>query len=88
MSPIKLSDVKSHLRAPLLTNSHLDRPESQPDATGFSEADPDANKVGPSAFADDFAVEHSFSGTALAHSNPSIGPIGPQAPATFKSVKS
>ena len=43
MSPTKLSDVKNHLPPPFLTEIHLCQPESQPDATGCSVAEPGRN---------------------------------------------
>jgi len=86
MSPIKPSDVKSHLRPPFLTKTQFGQPESQPDATGFSEAESDTITANPSGIAEDF--EHSSSGAALAQGNPSIGSIGSQAPVTSASVKS
>ncbi|MFZ1940716.1 MAG: hypothetical protein WBA18_14330 [Terracidiphilus sp.] len=92
MSPTKLSDVKSHLRPPFLKKTHLDQPESQPDATGFSGADSGAIKVDQSVFAEDFIAEHSSSGTTLAQDNSQgnslIGSIGPQMQAISKSVQS
>jgi len=42
MSLIKQSDVKNHLSPRFRTKIHLRQPESQPDATGFSAAEPDA----------------------------------------------
>ena len=65
MSPLKRSDVKNHLHSPFFTKIHLIQPESQPDATGFSGAEPDTIKAIPSGFAQDFLAEHSSSrGTA------------------------
>ena len=87
MSLIRQSDVKNHLSPRYRTKIHLCEPESQPDATGFSVAEPDAIQANPSNFAEDFVAEHSSSGAALAPGNPLIGSIGPQAPATSKSVQ-
>jgi hypothetical protein len=92
MNPIKLSDVKSHLRPPFLTKTHLDQPESQPDATGFSTFESDAIKAGSSVFAEDFVAEHSSSDATLAKDNSQgnsfIGSSGSQAPAISRSVQS
>ncbi len=41
MSLIKQSDVKNHLSPRHRTRIHLAEPASQPDATGFSEEQPD-----------------------------------------------
>ncbi len=87
MSLIKKSDVKNHLSPRFRTKIHLCPPVSQPDATGFSVAEPDAIKANPSIFAEDFVAEHSSPGTDLAQGNPLIGSLGPQAPAVSKSVQ-
>ena len=84
MSLVKKSDVKNHLLSPYRTQIHLCKPESQPDATGFSGAESDTIKADPSTFSEDFVAEHSSSGAAVAPGNPSIGSIGPQAPAASK----
>jgi hypothetical protein len=63
MSNIKRSDVKNHMRPPFLAKIHLDPPESQPDATGFSAPEPEATETQPSAFSCDFVVEHSSPGS-------------------------
>jgi hypothetical protein len=81
MSLIKKSDVKNHLSARYRKEVHLDKPASRPDAVGFSKAEPGARKANPSDFAKDFQAEHSFSGSALAPSDPLTGSIGPQVPA-------
>ncbi len=88
MSFTKLSDVKGHLHPPFLTKTHFGQPESQPDATGFSGADPDTIKVNRSGNAEDFVAEHSSSLTALAQGDPVIGSIDPQAATTSKNVQS
>jgi hypothetical protein len=41
---------------------YLCRPVSQPDATGFSGAEPDAIESTPSAFIDDYLIEHTIPG--------------------------
>lgn len=87
MSLIKKSDVKNHLSSRYRTQIHLCQPESQPDATAFSVAEPDAIQANSLNFAADFVAEHSSSGTALAQGNPLIGAIGLQAPSTSKNVQ-
>ncbi|SPE17853.1 hypothetical protein SBA5_1100033 [Candidatus Sulfotelmatomonas gaucii] len=87
MSPIKRSDVKSHLHSPLVTKIHLVQPESQPDATGYSDGEPEAIKADPSGFAQDFVAEHSSSGVAVAPTDPTTGSIGQQAPAVSESAQ-
>ena len=87
MSLIKKSDVKNHMRPPFLTKIHLCRPESQPDATGYSVAEP--GKINPtrSGFAADFVTEHSSSGTSLAPVDPATNSIHPHAPTVLKSAQ-
>ena len=87
MSLIKKSDVKNHLSPRYRTKIHLCQPESQPDATGFSVAEPDAIKANPSSFAEDFVAEHSSSGAAVAPADPVPGSIRPQAPTASKSAQ-
>ncbi len=87
MSFIERSDVKNHLRSPFLTKIHLVQPESQPDATGYSVAEPDASKANPSGFAEDFVAEHASSGVAVAPTDPVTASIRPQAPAASKIVQ-
>jgi hypothetical protein len=62
MSLVKGSDVNNHLSLISRTKTHLRAPESQPDATGFSEAESDANKANLSSFTSDFVAEHSAPG--------------------------
>jgi hypothetical protein len=85
VSLIKKSDVKNHLSPRHRTEIHLCPPESQPDATGYSGAD--AVQADASDSAQDRVAELSSSGRAPAPGNPVIGAIGPQSPATSKSVK-
>lgn len=92
MSLTMKSDVKNHLSLHFRTKIHLCEPVSQPDATGFSGADPDAIAANPSGFGEDFVREHSSSRAALVEDNsqgePSLDSVGPLAPATSKSVQS
>jgi hypothetical protein len=87
MSPIKRNDVKDSLHPPFLTKIHLCEPVSQPDATGYSVAEPDTIKANPSGFAEDFVAAHSSSGLAVVPADPVTGSIYPQAPAASKSVR-
>ncbi len=87
MSLIKKSDVKNHLSARYRKEVHLGKQVSQPDATGFSKAEPGAGKVKPSVFAEDFNVEHSFPCTGVAPSDPLTDSNCPQAPAASKSAQ-
>ncbi len=59
MSLVKKSDVKNHLSPRFRTKIHLSQPESQPDATGFSGAEPDTNQENRATFSKDFIAEHS-----------------------------
>jgi hypothetical protein len=71
MSIIEKSDVERHRR-----DINLCRPVSQPDATGFSVAEPQEIKPNPSAFSDDYSREHAIPGKSVTP----IGFIGTQAP--------
>jgi len=84
---IKRSHEKNHLSSRDHTQPHLCPLESQPDATGFSNAEPDAIEANPLSFAEDFVAEHSRSGTPLAQDSPLIRSIGKQARAASKSVQ-
>ena len=66
MSLVRQSDVKNHLSPRFRAKIHLRQPESQPDATGFSAAEPDAIETIPSDFTADFVAEHSAPGAAAA----------------------
>jgi len=64
MSQIRQSDANNHLPPRFHTKIHLCDPVTQPDATGYSEPEPDAIKSEPikgdsSTFARDFVAEHS-----------------------------
>ncbi len=69
------SDVKNHLSARWRAEKSPHLSVSQPDATGFSEADPLAVKVDSSGFAEDFHGEHSSQGI---HIVPVAQPALPQ----------
>src|SRR5208282_1984479 len=79
MSVFNKSDVKDHLHLPprFYTKMHLYPPLSQPDATGFSVAEPDAIRAKSSDFAEDFLEEHSSIGVAVAPTHPVTGSIAP-----------
>src|ERR1700722_2773864 len=59
MSFVERSDAEKPLSLNSRTKIHLCAPESQPDATGFSEAESDINKANLSSFTADFVAEHS-----------------------------
>ena len=79
MSIIEKSDVERHRR-----DINLCRPVSQPDATGFSVAEPEEIKPNPSAFSDDYSREHAIPGKSVTP----IGFIGTQAPVCGNQHKS
>ena len=92
MSIINRTDVKNHMRPPFLSKIHLCPPgmppESQPDATGFSEAEPNAMNASQSGFIADFVAEHSSPSVAAApgrHLPWSFHPDVPEAPKSAKS---
>ncbi len=87
MSVIKRSDVKNHLHSPFLTRIHLVQPESQPDATGYSVAEPETIKANPSGFAEDLIAEHSSSGFSVAPTEQVTGSSSQQAPNASKSAQ-
>jgi hypothetical protein len=84
ISNIRQSDVKNHLSPRFRTKIHLCEPASQPDATGFSAAEPDAIKASPSTFADDFLAEHSSSAGGVTTAHPVRVARPAQAPPTSK----
>jgi hypothetical protein len=79
MSAINRGDVKNHLHSPLETRIHLVQPESQPDATGFSGAEPDTMKADPSGSTRGPVAEDSSSGITVAPTDSVTGSIGQQA---------
>jgi hypothetical protein len=83
----KQSDVKNHLSPRFRTQIHLCEPVSQPDATGFSETEPEAIKTEPSIFAEDFVAEHSTSVSAAAPADGVTVSSGPQAVTNQKSAQ-
>jgi hypothetical protein len=87
MSIINRTEVKMLLRPPFLTKIHLCTPETEPDATGFSEAEPDAMNTQPSGFAADFVAEHSSSSSSSAPGRPLPGSFQPEAPTAPGSSK-
>lgn len=87
VSLIKKSDVKNHLSLRYRTRIHVSELESQPDATGFSAAEPDAIQATPFNCAGDSAAQHLSSGTALAQGDPLSGSVGSQAHATSNCVQ-
>jgi hypothetical protein len=87
MSIINRTDVKNHMRPPFVTKIHLCTPETEPDATGFSDDEPDAMNAQPSGFAADFVAEHSSSSSSSALGRPLPGSFQPEAPTVPKSAK-
>jgi len=87
MSIINRTDVKNHMRPPFLSKIHLCPPESQPDATGFSEAEPSVMNATQSEFSADFVAEHSSSSTSAAPGRPLPGSFHPETPTLPKSAK-
>jgi hypothetical protein len=67
MSIFEKIDTTRHRR-----DINLCKPVSQPDATGFSVEEPDATKLNPPAFSDDYSTEHTIPGK-------SVTPIGSSA---------
>ena len=86
MSLVKKSDVKNHLSPRFRTKIHLNLPESQPDATGFSGAEPNAVKANPSNFAEDFVAEHSSLAIPVAAADLLTGSTRPLVPFVSKSA--
>jgi hypothetical protein len=64
MSFVERSDAEKPLSLEFRTKIHLCAPESQPDATGFSEAESNTNRANLSSFTVDFVAEHSAPGVA------------------------
>jgi hypothetical protein len=87
MSLIRQSDVKNHLSPRFRTKIHLCQPESQPDATGFSAAEPDAINATLSTFTEDFVAEHSAPDAAAAPGGHLPGSFRPETPKVAKSAR-
>jgi hypothetical protein len=87
MSLIEKSDVKDQLSPRDSTKIHLCEPVSQPDATGFSEAEPEATQSKPTVFAKDFVAEHSTAGAAVTPNDRVTVSNGPKAMANKKSAQ-
>jgi len=60
MSIFEKIDTERHRR-----DINLCRPVSQPDATGFSGAEPEAIELIPSAFIEDYSTEHTIHGKSV-----------------------
>lgn len=86
MSLIKKSDVKNHLSPRYRTKIHLCQPVSQPDATGYSVAEPDIIRANQSNFAADFVAEHSSPGVAATPGGHLPGSFHPETPTVAKNV--
>jgi len=61
MSLIKKIDVEKHFAARRAMRQAAARPVSQPNATGFIEAEPAGAKTNAQGFIKDFSLEHSSS---------------------------
>jgi len=85
MSLHKQSDVKNHLSPRYRTKIHLCKPVSG--AVGLSAGEPDAIKLIPLGFAEDFLAEHSSSGEVPASTGPVTGSTSPQAAAVSKNAR-
>jgi hypothetical protein len=79
------SDVKSHLSARGRARNHPFISPSQPDATGFSEAEPGESKADPPGFVEDFVGEHSPRGISIVPAAPLVSATGVQAPDVTRS---
>lgn len=86
MSLVKGSDVNNHPSLKFRTKIQLCAPQSQPDATGFSEAESDTNKANVAGFAADFVAEHSLSGVA-GPTDHLPGSFHPEVPKVSKSAQ-
>ena len=86
MSLIKKSDAENHLSPQVCSKIHLCEPVSQPDATGYSVAEPDIIKANPSNFTADFVAEHSSLRVAATPGGHLPGSFHPETPTVSKSV--
>ena len=87
MSNFNSSDEENHTRLPFHSKIHLCEPQSQPDATGFSEPEADAINANPSGFTADFVAEHSASGVVTAPSRHLPGSFHTETATVPKSAK-
>jgi hypothetical protein len=87
MSFVERSDAEKPLSLELHAKIHLCAPESQPDATGFSEAESDTNKANLSSFTADFVAEHSSPRVGAAPPDHLPGSFDPEVPRVSKSAQ-
>lgn len=87
MSIIPKNDVANPVQPPFNAKIHLCPPVSQPDATGFSEPEPDAMIAAQSSFASDFVAEHSSPDVATAPDRHLPDSFHPEALTAPKSAK-
>jgi hypothetical protein len=87
MSFVERSDAEKPLSLEFRTKIHLCTPESQPDATGFSEAESDTDKANLSSFTVDFVAEHSSPRVAAAPTDHLPGSFHPEFPKVSKSAQ-
>jgi len=81
------SDVKNHLSIRHPKVNHMDRPLNQPDEQVIAPVEPDAIKANSSDFAEDFNVEHSWSGRSITSNDGLTLSIDPQPPLPLRSVQ-
>lgn len=87
MSFTRKSDVKNHLSARGRARNHPYVSPSQPDATGFSEAEPGEIQIEPSGFAEDFVGEHSPREASSVPAASASGSMGYQMPGVSRSLQ-
>jgi hypothetical protein len=87
VSNISQSDVKSHLSLRFPVKIHLCEPLSQPNAMGFSVAEPETMNANRLNFAEDFIAEHSFMGTVVTPAGQVSNSIRSQAASMSKSAQ-
>lgn len=85
MSILNPGDGKNRPSPPLHTKIHLCEPQSQPDATGFPEAEP--VHAQPAGFVADFVAEHSSPGAVAPPSRHLPGSFHVETPTVAKSAK-
>jgi hypothetical protein len=82
MSIIAKTDRERHRK-----DINLCRPTSQPEATGFPLAEPEAIRPNPSTFSDDYSGEHAIPGKSGVPTANSAGFTGPLAHTVTKAPK-
>jgi hypothetical protein len=87
MSISNKNDLKIDLPPRLHRDLHLYEPASQPDATGYSVAEPDTISANASPFARDYSAEHMLAAIPAKSTGTSASSAEPHVPGTHEKEK-